>query len=199
MKIMGNHCKNTYKTVGIFVSDAKHINEQLKASLLKYLLKHNLKHLTDDVCEGLTSPQNGPLGEARGSFTVDGHQRYTMILKHKQGKMDTTQKNSQRRSLNENEVGAPIINLSGDDHKGGIRITRGIVNIKTGGQQDEGSYGREIDGSEQNVFSVVYGLPVGGFKSGPTVFIILDAETIRNYALKPFPIDRKKLFRNAFE
>lgn len=199
MHIMGNHCKNTYKTSDVFVSDALHITEQLKKMLFAHLIDKKESGLKEDIEDELTAPQHGPLGEARGSFGVEGCQRYAMVLKHKQGEMDKTHKKGQKRSQNEYEVGLPIVNLSGDNHKGGIRITRGIVNIKTGGQQDEGSYGREIDGSEQNVFSLVYGVPVGGFASGPVVFIILDTETIRNYALKPFPVDGKKLFRNALQ
>ena len=199
MHIVGNHCKNTYKTSDVFVSDALHITEQLKKMLYAHLIDKKESGLKKDIEDELTAPQHGPLGEARGSFGVEGYQQYAMVLKHKQGEMDKTHKKGQKRSQNEYEVGLPIINLSGDNHKGGIRITRGIVNIKTGGQQDEGSYGREIDGSEQNVFSLVYGVPVGGFSSGPVVFIILDTETMRKYALKPFPVDGKKLFRNAIQ
>lgn len=200
VKIMGNHCKNTYKKSDIFVSDALHITEQIKKELFAYLMERNARGITkQDIESEMVAPQHGPLGEARGSFGVDGYQRYTVVLKHKQGEIDKTQKKSQKRSMNEYEVGLPIVNLSGDNHKGGIRITRGIVNIKTGGQQDEGSYGREIDGSEQNVFSLVYGVPVGGFMAGPVVFIVLDVETMRNYAAKPFPIDGKELFRNALK
>lgn len=196
MHIMGNHCKNTYKTIDVFVSDALNITEQLKKMLFAYLIDMKDHDLKKDIENELTAPQHGPLGEARGSFGIQSYQRYAMILKHKQGEIDKSQKKSQKRSMNEHEVGLPIINLSGDNHKGGIRITRGIVNIKTGGQQDEGAYGREIDGSEQNVFSLVYGVPVGGLAFGPVVFVILDTETMRKYALKPFSIDGKKLFKN---
>ncbi len=199
MHIMGNHCKNTYKTSDVFVSDALNITEQLKKLLFAHLINKKDNGLQEYVENELTAPQHGPLGEARGSFGIQGYQLYAMILKHKQGEIDKTQKKSQKRSMNEHEVGLPIINLSGDNHKGGIRITRGIVNIKTGGQQDEGAYGREIDGSEQNVFSLVYGVPVGGFAFGPVVFVILDTETMRRYALKPFAVNGKKLFRNAIE
>ena len=74
-----------------------------------------------------------------------------------------------------------------------------MILVRTGGQQAQGIFGREIDGSEQDVFSVVYGVPVGGFNSGPTVYIFYDQETIRRYAEKPFPIDSEKLFENALK
>ena len=122
-----------------------------------------------------------------------------MLLKHKQGPMPKTQTRGARRGQEYFEVGLPICNLSGDDHKGGVRVNRGIVHIKTGCQQGEGSFGREIDFSEQNVFSMVYGMPVGGFANGPLVFMVLDYATMRRYAMKPFPISRESLFKNALE
>ncbi|MDP2696369.1 MAG: hypothetical protein Q8O87_03950 [bacterium] len=200
MHIMGNHCKNTFKHSDVFVSDASHITEQLKKLLLIYLSENKYPGVTaKDIDRELAAPQHGPLGEARGSFGVEGYQGFATVLMHKQGKMPATKKASMRRSLSECEVGKPIVNLSGDDHKGGVMITRGIINIKTGSQQGEGSYGREINGSPQNHFSMVFGLPVGGLSDGPVVFVTLDAETMRRYADKPFPLDGKKLFRNALK
>ncbi len=197
--IAGNHNKNTFKKTSFYVSDAEYINDLLKKTLLTYLIKTNRVNLVDFVDSGLSSPHNGPLGEGRGALIVNGKSCYAMLLKHKQGAMDKTQARGKRRSQEHYEVGLPICNLSGDDHKGGVRVNRGIVHIKTGCQQGEGSFGREIDGSEQNVFSMVYGLPVGGFANGPLVFFALDYPTMRRYADKPFTVDRKKLFKNALE
>jgi hypothetical protein len=200
MHIIGNHFQNTFKTSDISISDAFHITEQLKKCLLGCLLTLKKCILTEkDIEEEFTAPQHSYLGEGRGSFGIEGCQRYALILKHKQGDNVRTQKRAQRRGINGIEVGLPIINLSGDNHKGGIRVTRGIVNIKTGSQVGEGAFGREIDGSEQNILSIVYGVPVGGFACGPISFVILDEKTMRDFAAKPFKIDGKKLFRNAIE
>ncbi len=202
--IMGNHNKNTFKETEVYSSDARHITGLLQRDVLDYLIKTDRYHLRDWAMHQIGSFQNGPLGEARGSISVvsskiEGAQSYAVVLKHKQGDMDSTQKRAKRRSINGVEFGLPILNLSGDDHKGGFRVTRGIVHLKTGGQQGEGSYGREIDGSEQNVFSAVLGVPVGGFACGPLTLVVLDEETARRYAASPFPIDRKRLFRNPLE
>ncbi|MDE2001773.1 MAG: hypothetical protein KGI60_04395 [Patescibacteria group bacterium] len=199
LHIAGNHNKNTFKNMDIYVSDAEYINEMLKKVLLAYLIDTHRINLKDLVEKGLMSPRTGPLGEGRGTLKIDGKPCYTMELKHKQGSMDKTQVRAQRRGQEYYEVGNPIINLSGDDHRGGIRVTRGIVHIKTGCQQGEGSFGREIDFSEQNQFSAVYGIPEGGLANGPLVFMILDYETMRAYAKHPYPIDRNELFPNAVE
>ncbi|MDP3901690.1 MAG: hypothetical protein Q8Q37_01795 [bacterium] len=200
MHIMGNHNTNTYKASNIFISDALHVSEQLKKLLIGYLSEHPIGGVTkDDIENELSAPQHGPLGEGRGSVGIGGQQQYAMILKHKQGKMKATDREARRRSANELEAGLPIINLSGDDHKGALRITRGVINIKTGCHQGEGSYGREIGGSEQNVFSMIFGIPVGGLTAGPLVFLALDIETMRRFAAKPFSVDGDKLFRNALK
>ena len=198
-QIAGNHNKNTFKHVPFYVSDAKFITIALREAMLFYVIKKNQLDLADVVRKEITSPQNGPLGEGRGALCVDGKRCYAMVLKHKQGSMDKTQERTKRRGSEHYEVGLPICNLSGDDHKGGVRVTRGVVHIKTGCQQGEGSFGRELDFSEQNVFSMVYGIPVGGFANGPLVFMALDYQTMRRYALKPFAIHREKLFKNALE
>jgi hypothetical protein len=197
--IAGNHNKNTFKNLPFYVSDARYITHCLKESLLAYLIDTNKTQLKDVVLKEITAPQFGTLGEGRGALKIDGRSCYSMILKHKQGPMDKTQKRAQRRGMAHYEIGLPICNLSGDDHKGGVRVTRGVVHIKTGCQQEEGPFGREIDFSEQNVFSMVYGMPVGGFANGPLVFMVLDYATMRRYAMKPFSISRESLFKNALE
>lgn len=202
--IMGNHNKNSFKDNWIFSSDARHITALLQRDALYHLIKTGNKDmlsLANMVMSGIGHFQNGPLGRARGSVDVvstkvSGGQRYAVILKHKQGGMKESRNRSNRRSIDHIEFGLPQVNLSGDDHKGGFSITRGNIILKTGCQQGQGSYGEEIDGSDQNVFSAILGLPVGGFAYGPVTFIIFDEDTIRRYAKSPFSIDRKKLFRN---
>lgn len=197
--ISGNHNKNTFKNLPFHVSDAKHIMTSLREMLLYYLIDKHRVELASLVKVGVTSPRFGPLGEGRGALCIDGRRCYSMVLKHKQGAMDKTQDRGYRRGIEYYEVGLPICNLSGDDHKGGVRVNRGIVHIKTGCQQGEGPFGHEIDFSEQNVFSMVYGMPVGGLSSGPLVFIVLDYQTMRRYAAKPFTVHRNELFKNALE
>ncbi|MDO8495206.1 MAG: hypothetical protein Q7S32_01605 [bacterium] len=202
--IAGNHNKNTFKGLRIYVSDARYITHCLREAMLAYLIDLKIPYLEriqlkNAVRKEITAPQFGTLGEGRGALKIDGLSCYSMILKHKQGAMDKTQKRASRRGMDHYEIGLPICNLSGDDHKGGVRVTRGAVHIKTGCQQGEGPFGREIDFSEQNVFSMVYGMPVGGFANGPLVFMALDYQTMRRYAMKPFPINREKLFKNALE
>ena len=197
--IAGNHNKNTFKNLPFYVSDARYITSILKESLLAYLIDTNKTQLKDGVRNEITAPQFGTLGEGRGALKIDGLSCYSMILKHKQGPMNKTQMRASRRGMDHYEIGLPIINLSGDDHKGGVRVTRGVFHIKTGCQQGEGPFGREIDFSEQNVFSMIYGMPVGGFANGPLVFMVLDYQTMRRYAAKPFSINREKLFKNALE
>lgn len=197
--IAGNHNKNTFKNLPFYVSDARYITTYLKECLLAYLIDTNKTQLKDAVRKDITAPQFGTLGEGRGALKIDGLSCYSMILKHKQGPMDKTQRRASRRGMDHYEIGLPIINLSGDDHKGGVRVTRGVFHIKTGCQQGEGPFGREIDFSEQNVFSLNWGVPVGGFANGPLVFMVLDYQTMRRYAAKPFPINREKLFKNALE
>jgi len=218
LTIMGNHNANTFKNSKIIHSDAREINALLRNKLFEHLINliiselkaikslNELPALVDRlivICEGiatqLTAPQYGPLGEARGCLRINGKKAYSIVLKHKQGKMDKTQERAYRRSIKNTEIGLPVLNNSGDDHKGGIRITRDMLNVKTGCEQGEGSFGRQIDGSEQNVFSVVYSVPVGGFDCGPIRFMILDTEMMRKYALKPFPVDGKELFPHPFE
>ena len=92
-----------------------------------------------------------------------------------------------------------MINKSGDDHFGGDSLTRSGWHIKTGGQMNESGYGRMIDFPPQNVFSTVYGVPVGGPENGPLVSIFLDFTTLRKWANKPFEVERNKLFENALE
>jgi hypothetical protein len=199
MLIAGNHNKNTFKNMEIYVSDAEYIVDLLKKMLLAYLIETKRVSLSDLVEKGISSPRYGPLGEGRGALLVDGHPCYNVVLKHKQGSMDKTADRARKRSQEHFEVGLPICNLSGDDHKGGVRVTRGAVHIKTGCQQGEGPFGREIDFSAQNVFSMVYGMPVGGFANGPLVFMVLDYQTMRRYAAKPFLVHRDRLFKNALE
>jgi len=199
MIISGNHNKNTFKHSEIFISDAEYIVDLLKKMLLLYLVDSKRVSLSDLVEKGISSPRYGPVGEGRGALLVDGNPCYNVVLKHKQGSMDKTQDRARKRGQEFFEVGLPICNLSGDDHKGGVRVTRGAVHIKTGCQQGEGPFGREIDFSEQNVFSMIFGMPVGGFANGPLVFMALDYQTMRRYAAKPFSVNREKLFKNALE
>lgn len=197
--ISGNHNKNTFKHLSFHVSDAKHIMTRVRELMLYNIIKYGRQALVELIRYQVTAPQIGPLGEARGSLLIDGRRCWAMLLKHKQGSMDKTQERGQRRGVEHNEVGLPICNLSGDDHRGGVRVTRGFVHIKTGCQQGEGPFGREIDFSEQNVFSMVYGLPVGGPSNGPLTFIVLDLRTMKRYAAKPFTVHRNELFKNALE
>ena len=206
LHIMGNHCKNSYKDKEFFVSDVLWISELLKKFAYRYIIEqmragskeYDVLNL-DDIEKEFAAPQVGYLGEADGTFGVQGYPYYAMNFKHKKGDMNATQDRAQRRVISHLQVSKELIDLSGDKHKVGIRVLRGMILVRTGGQQAQGIFGREIDGSEQDVFSVVYGVPVGGFNSGPTVYIFYDQETIRRYAEKPFPIDSEKLFENALK
>src|SRR3989344_4063343 len=199
LHIMGNHIKNSAKTIDWFASDAKYVSALLREHLLYYLIDHDLVELKESVRTQVAAPNNGPLGEARGALLIDGKRCFDVVLKHKQGPMKSTQKKGQQRGQDENEVGLQILNNSGDDHRGGVRVNRDILHIKTGCEQAEGSYGRELDFAEPNIFSIVYGVPVGGFSAGPIRIIVLDRGTMCEYAKKPFPIDRNGLFGNALE
>lgn len=215
MHIMGNHIKNSFKDKSFFISDAKFITLMLKLMLQVYLDKNlralissatdlsELKKLADEVFKTknsvtteLTAPNFAYLGEGRGALLVNGQRRYAVMLKHKQGNMDATQKRAQRRNVTHHEVGLPIVNISGDNHKGGVRVNRDTLHVKTGCGQGYGPFGAEIDFPEPNVFSVIAGVPVGGFGAGPIAIIILDTKTMRKFAENPFKVDRKKIFRN---
>ncbi|MEK7478766.1 MAG: hypothetical protein AAB626_02470 [Patescibacteria group bacterium] len=199
--IMGNHCTNTYKKKNVpVVSDALQIIEGLKKQLAYYLMKHPVEGLTsEDVEKELSAPRNGYLGEARGSMGVGGNKSYAIMLKHKQGDANAAQKRSQRRSVKGNEVGLAIVNLHGDRHVVEIRVSRDLVDIEAGCSLGTGVFGADIDGSDQDVCSVACGLPVGGLKCGPVRFVLLDEETMRNYAEKPFKIESEKVFKNALK
>ena len=119
--------------------------------------------------------------------------------KHKQGKTKDSNKRGRKRSIDGTEVNKHCINLSGDTHKGGVLWSRSTWNFQTGCQQGEGSFGRQIDGSEQNVFAINFGIPVGGPSCGPSVVVFIDQATVRSYAKEPFPIDESILFENALK
>ena len=198
--VMGNHCKNTYKNSPVVISDSLHIIDLLKKELLAYLMKHPVDGLTpEDVEKELSAPQNGYLGEARGSVGVGGNKSYALMLKHKQGDANAAQRRGQRRSVESEEVGLPTVTFCGDRHSVYVRVARDMVIVQSGCHVGKGVFGADIDGSDQDVCSVVCGLPVGGLKAGPLRFIFLDEVTMRKYADKSTKIDAKKIFVNALK
>ena len=102
-------------------------------------------------------------------------------------------------TANQYEAGRMTVNLAGDDHFGGVAITRNAFHIKTGCQTFENEFGKRLDFPEQNLFSAIWSVPVGGPSKGPLSWTFLDYGLLRKYAANPFPIDREKLFRGALE
>lgn len=198
--IMGNHCKNTYKTSPVVVSDALHIIDLLKKEMVAYLIKHPVDGVTvEDVEKELGAPQNGYVGEGRGSISIGNKKSYALMLKHKQGDANAAQRRSQRRSVESEEVGLPNVTFCGDRHAVYVRLARDNIIVQGGCSLGKGVFGSEIDGSDQDVCSLVCGLPVGGLRCGPIRTIFLDEETMRKYAAKPFKPDIKKVFLNALK
>jgi hypothetical protein len=206
LHIVGNHCMNTYKHSNVFRSDSLMATYIIQRNLLYRLIEKCLETKSLDdlkiarvVMDQMKSPSFGPLGEARGALFIPGHPEWAILLKHKQGKPKDANKRGRKRSMNEDEVGKHHINLSGDTHKGGVVWSRSVWNFQTGCQQGEGEFGREIDGSEQNVFAINFGIPVGGPSCGPSVVVFIDQATVRSFAQNPFAIDRSILFENSIE
>lgn len=205
-KIIGNHCANTFRDLHFFRSDSRPVIDKMQLKIMYALIKKcqetknvdDLK-IADFIMKQMQSPSLGPLGEARGSLCIPGHPEWAFLMKHKQGSIEESNDNARKRATNETEVDRPCINLSGDNHRGGFLYSRGVWNFQTGCGQGEGTYGREINGSEQNVFAMNFGIPVGGPGCGPAVVMFIDQTTARAFAKNPFPIDRKILFKNSVE
>ncbi|OGZ98785.1 MAG: hypothetical protein A3H69_05445 [Candidatus Sungbacteria bacterium RIFCSPLOWO2_02_FULL_47_9] len=213
----GNHNEHSFpKGSKVEFSEAKLIRSDMVANLFK-----KYPSLSDLIEKNFTAPHMGKLGFANGVMAVipDKKKRglgkddfmlqqdfysYAVKMKHKQGSSKSKDNMSnmlrafaKQGTANAYEAGRMTVNLAGDDHFGGLAITRNAFHFKTGCQTFENEFGKRFDFPEQNLFSGIWSVPIGGPSRGPLSWVFLDYGLLRKYANAPFPIDRAKLFRGA--
>lgn len=206
----GNHNKNTFKR-----SDVRFDEGILTRDKLLYELTYAYPEFRDLFREQIQAPSFGGLGYANGLFAVnntvstngkrlalrkeEGLHCYGVNILHKQrtGQMPRNNLAGMIRSFgwsgtaDQYESGHFIFNGSGDDHFGGFVILGNTYHARTGGQMFEGPFGREMQAPEQNIFSVISGVPVGGPQYGPLSFVALDYQAARRYAVQPVVLNQK--------
>ena len=218
----GNHNDHTWKHSDVRFDEGRWTREKL---LLELIVAY--PELARVLPEAICAPNLDGLGEARGLFGVrvreiavshkNGREsarkgsayrrpyQYGLYMLHKQGTSKT--KDNMRGMVegfswlgtaSQYESGRFTVNLGGDDHLGGMAVTRSAFHIKTGGQMFEGQFGRRLRFPEQNIFSAVWGVPAGGPAWGPLVFIPIDYRAVRKYADKPCDLS-PQLFDNSFQ
>ncbi|TSC77852.1 MAG: hypothetical protein G01um101429_923 [Parcubacteria group bacterium Gr01-1014_29] len=212
----GNHNSNTWKKSDVRFDEGRWTRTSL---LLALVLAY--PELAALFKEAIVAPGFGGLGEARGLFGISpslglatsvkskklakrtNAYFYAFYMLHKQGSSKTkdnmklmVEGYARMGTADQYESGRFSVNTGGDDHMGGVAITRSAFHIKTGCQMFEGPFGRLLRFPEQNIFSAIWGVPVGGPEWGPMVFFPLDFRAVRKYAREPFPLE-KQLFANA--
>ncbi|OHA05070.1 MAG: hypothetical protein A2934_04600 [Candidatus Sungbacteria bacterium RIFCSPLOWO2_01_FULL_47_10] len=215
----GNHNEHSFpKGAKVDFSEATEIRQAMVTNLFE-----KYPHLSGLIKKNFIAPHIGRLGYANGIMAVIPNsdkkdiskdefalQRdyyvYALKMKHKQGSSKSKDNMAnmlkafaKQGTANQFEAGRMSINLAGDDHFGGIAITRNAFHVKTGCQTFENEFGKRFDFPEQNLFSAIWSVPVGGPAAGPFSWTLLDYSIMRKYAASPFPVDRAKLFRGALE
>lgn len=213
----GNHNEHSFpKHASVDISEAKLIRQAMVASLFK-----KYPNLSELIEKNFTSPHMGKLGYANGVFAYvkENDKRnltkdqlllqkdfyvYAAKMKHKQGSSKTADNMAKmveafgkQGTSNQYESGRMSVNMAGDDHFGGIAITRTAFHVKTGCQCFENEFGKRFDFPEQNLFSAIWSVPANGPSSGPLGWIFLDYGLLRKYAVRPFSVSRGKIFQGA--
>lgn len=213
----GNHNERSFRIGNVNISEAKFVRNGILFELLRVSHPKDTERLEKAVVAGVFSD----VGEARGMFGIpkDRDREYTedeilrlsvskgyfyaFYMMHKQGTSKTKDNMApmlkafrERLTEDQYEANRFAINAGGDDHTGGWALTRTAYHCKSGCQMGGNSFGRKFSFPEANIFSMVWGGPVGGPTWGPMVTIVFDHNFARHYADEPFKLPVDKLFPN---
>lgn len=217
----GNHNENSFRQGNVNISEAEFVRRGILLELLSVSSPDEHDFIKDSVVAGVFSD----IGEARGMFGIPLNQNkkkeytreeilrlpnnngndyfYALYMMHKQGGSKTKDNMApmirafrNRLTNDQYEANRFSINEAGDDHTGGWACTRTALHVKSGCQMGGNSFGRKTSFPEQNIFSAVWGVPVGGPRWGPMKVIVFDQRFALNYADTPYDLPVDTLFSN---
>lgn len=95
------------------------------------------------------------------------------------------------------QQGRFVVRLGGDIHLLILSFSKNTLDVVSGSQTFYDAWRAYLGLALNNIVTVILGLPKNGPSTGPISTIFLRYEELLDYVRNPWPIDFKKLFRNA--